>query len=216
MAISARPSWFARGKKLATGLRHGFRSGLEATNAELLKKRGVKVLFEVVKIKYVVPTTERTYTVDFELPNGILVETKGLFEPTDRAKHLFVKVQHPELDIRIVLQRPNTPLRKGSPTTYAMWCDKYGIKWATKVIPEAWLNEPGPHGRPGKAGGERIIRVSQEVKDDIIGPPRQPRSALGEASRRASQMARKTARAIRDRLSPNPRPRRRKSLNPSD
>lgn len=216
MAISARPSWFARGKRYAAGLRHGFRSGLEATNAELLKKRGVKVLFEVVKIKYVVPSMMRTYTVDFELPNGILVETKGLFEATDRAKHLFVRVQHPDLDIRIVLQRPNTPLRKGSPTTYAMWCDKYNIKWAAKVIPDAWLREPGPHGRPGKAGGERTIPVPEAFADDAVSSPRQSLAAVSKEASRASSVARKTARALRDRLSPDNRKGRRKPSPAAD
>jgi len=34
-------------------------------------------------------------------------------------------------------------LRRGSPTTYAMWCDKHGIKWADfrKGIPQEWIKE---------------------------------------------------------------------------
>src|SRR5262249_414898 len=126
--------WGRFKRTMAAGLRYGFRSGLEKTNAESLQKRGVKVSFEEVKIKYVVPSIEGTYRADFELPNAIIVETKGLFESTDRAKHLFIKTQHPELDIRFVFQRPNTPISKGSKTTYAMWCEKYGFKYATKVI----------------------------------------------------------------------------------
>lgn len=194
--IAKRPSWAARNAKArATGLKHGFRSGLEEMNAEFLTRKGAAVHFEEVKIKYVVPSIERTYSLDFELPNGIMVETKGKFEPIDRAKHLFIKTQHPDLDIRFVFQRPNTPLRKGSKTTYAMWAEKHGFKYAAKVIPEAWLNEPGPFGRKGVAGGPRTIPVSQAVKDDLIGPPRQPHSALHKPARGASKVARPRKRA---------------------
>lgn len=146
--------WWARVKDAtetkaeATGLRHGFRSGLEENNAKLLEAKGVPVLFEVRKIKYTIPEKVHTYTVDFELPNGILVETKGKFETQDRAKHLFIKTQHPGLDIRFVFQRPTDPIYKGSSTSLAQWADKYGFKWATKIIPEAWLREPGPKVKP--------------------------------------------------------------------
>lgn len=133
---------------LEVGLRHGFRSGLEEINAKLLKSLGYEVVFETVKIPYKVPETRRTYTPDFPLHNGILVETKGKLEPKDRAKHVFVQNQHPDLDIRFVFQRPYDKINKGSPTTYAAWADKNGFKWATRLIPEAWLKEAGPKRKP--------------------------------------------------------------------
>ena len=46
-----------------------------------------------------------------------------------------------ELDIRIVFQSAKTKIRKGSKTTYGMFCDKHGIMWAEKQIPESWLRE---------------------------------------------------------------------------
>lgn len=139
-----------RAKALAAdpGLRHGFRSGLEELNAQHLTNLGVEVQFESLVIPYTVPETHRKYTPDFPLPNGIIVETKGKLEPKDRAKHLFIKLQHPELDIRFVFQRPHDKINKGSPTSYAMWAEKYGFKWASRVIPEAWVKEPGPLRKP--------------------------------------------------------------------
>ncbi|CAE7866145.1 unnamed protein product, partial [Symbiodinium necroappetens] len=119
-------------------IRHGFRSGLEETNARHLEALGQKVRFEELKIPYIVPETRRTYSPDFILDNGIIIETKGKLEPKDRAKHLFIKTQHPDLDIRFVFQRPHDKINKGSPTSYAMWADKYGFKWASRIIPEAW------------------------------------------------------------------------------
>lgn len=133
---------------LEVGLRHGFRSGLEETNAKHLQSMGVAVDFESTKVAYTIPETKHTYTPDFTLPNGILIETKGKLEPKDRAKHLFVKFQNPELDIRFVFQRPHDPINKGSRTTYAIWCDKNGFKWATRLIPQKWVDEPGPSPKP--------------------------------------------------------------------
>ena len=54
---------------------------------------------------------------------------------------LLIKKQHPELDIRMVFQNPNGKIRKGSKTTYAIFCDKHEIKWASKTIPTAWYEE---------------------------------------------------------------------------
>ena len=135
---------------LEAGLRHGFRSGLEENNARQLKDLGVKVKFEETKIPYEVPLTKRKYTPDFELPNGILIETKGKLEPKDRAKHVLVQQQWPDLDIRFVFQRPHDKIRKGSPTTYAVWCDRNGFKWASRTIPEDWIKEAGPDRKPSE------------------------------------------------------------------
>lgn len=132
-------------KSNQAGLREGFRSGLEKRNADHLAKHGQPVIFEQHKIRYVVPETRRTYTPDFLLKsNGVIVETKGRFLPPDRAKHMLVKAQHPELDIRFVFSNPNAPLYKGSSTTLADWAEKYDFKWAAKLIPPSWWQEPGP------------------------------------------------------------------------
>lgn len=133
---------------MKNGLRLGFRSGLEADNANLLQQRGQEVRFEPFKIPFTVPVTHRKYTPDFCLENGIIVETKGKLEPKDRAKHMMIAQQHPELDIRFVFQRPHDKIVKGSKTTYAAWCDKLGFKWAARVIPEQWLAEKGPDKHP--------------------------------------------------------------------
>lgn len=75
------------------------------------------------------------------MKNGIIIEAKGLFDVKDRQKHLFIKEQYPDLDIRFVFQNPKNKLYSGSKTTYADWCDKYGFKWAAKVIPASWFTE---------------------------------------------------------------------------
>jgi len=119
-------------------LAEGYRSGLEDANAAHLRSHGVEPKFETVKIPYEQPAKKRTYTPDFpELPSGIIVETKGRFTVEDRQKHLWIKAQHPHLDIRFVFSNSRTRIRKGSPTTYADWCRKHGFLFADKLIPES-------------------------------------------------------------------------------
>ena len=98
-------------------------------------------MYERYCIQYVVPPRVTKYTPDFLLPNGIIIETKGRFLPEDRQKHILIKEQHPELDIRFVFTNSNAKLYKGSPTSYRQWCLKFGFKFAERRIPEAWLAE---------------------------------------------------------------------------
>jgi len=94
--------------------------------------------YEQFKIKYEVHEI-RTYTPDFELPNGIIIESKGRFVAADRKKHLLVQKQYPSLDIRFVFSNSRAKISKGSKTTYAMWCEKNGFQYADKLIPKEWL-----------------------------------------------------------------------------
>jgi|TARA_Y100000296_G_C5164512_1_gene253810 hypothetical protein len=122
--------------------RHGrYRSGLEAKIAADLDNHGVYVKYETHKISYTKPVTCHTYTPDFVLPNGIIIEAKGLFSSTDRKKHMFVKEQHPNLDIRFVFGNSQNKLYRGSPTTYAGWCLKKGFLYADRLIPVNWIEE---------------------------------------------------------------------------
>ena len=124
-------------------IKYGFRSGLEERVAEQLDQLGVSYTYEKVKLKYIKPASSHVYTPDFQLPNGIIVETKGRFLAPDRQKHLLVKRHNPDLDIRFVFSNSNARISKASKTTYAMWCRKNGYKFADKTIPEEWINERG-------------------------------------------------------------------------
>lgn len=135
-------------QSLADGRRLGFRSGLEVANARVIEARGEEVQFEPFKIPYTVPASAHKYTMDFCLENGICIETKGKLEPKDRGKHILIKEQYPELDIRFIFQRPHDKIYKGSPTSYASWCENQGFLWASKVIPESWFEEAGPKRHP--------------------------------------------------------------------
>jgi len=128
-----------KSKTRANAIKHGYRSGFEHTVSEKLTESKIDFSYETTVIQYIKPQTNHKYTVDFTLPNGILIETKGRWVMEDRKKHILIKDQHPELDIRIVFQNPKGKIRKGSKTTYADYCDKHGILWAEKQIPQEWL-----------------------------------------------------------------------------
>lgn len=128
-----------RSKLRQSALKAGYRSGLEQDNAKLLEGYNVDYEYEKFKIKYV--GKPRTYTPDFRLSNGIIVETKGRFIPSDRTKHLLVKEQHPELDIRFVFSNSNQRLSKISTQTYGGWCERHGFLYANGLIPVEWLKE---------------------------------------------------------------------------
>ncbi len=118
-----------------------YRSGLEENIAKQLSSKGVKVQFEEYSLGYTKPETQHKYTCDFILPNGIMIESKGLFDVDDRKKHILIKEQHPDLDIRFVFSRSASKLYKGAKTTYADWCVKNGFQYADKLIPDEWLKE---------------------------------------------------------------------------
>lgn len=122
-------------------LRSGYRSKFEQKIADWFKLLKIPFSYESLKIPYVVPEKLAHYTPDFVLKNGIIIEAKGEFSAHDRIKHLLIKQQHPELDIRFLFMRQSVTLNKRSKTTYADWCIKYGFQFAEKTIPAAWLKQ---------------------------------------------------------------------------
>lgn len=84
---------------------------------------------------------DHKYNPDFKVKEGVYIETKGLFKAADRAKHLHIREQHPDITIYLVFQNPNNRLSRVSKTTYGMWADKHGIGWTTLEagIPKEWL-----------------------------------------------------------------------------
>lgn len=118
-----------------------YRSGLEDKVAEQLRDAEIDADYEKYQISYEIPATSHHYTPDFVLPNGIIIETKGIFDVDDRKKHLLIQAQYPKLDIRFVFSSSKARIYKGSKTTYADWCSKYGFKYADHYIPDKWLRE---------------------------------------------------------------------------
>lgn len=138
------------------------RSKFESTTAAYLKKMGAIFEYEGHKIEYVWPERKSKYIPDFLiLRNGIFIETKGRFVSADRKKHLLIKEQHPEIDIRFCFLNAYNRLSKTSKTTYADWCDKNGFLWCHKIIPKAWLkSSDGTRTRKRRRSSSLGTRIS--------------------------------------------------------
>lgn len=122
------------------GIKYGYASGIEhEISLQIELVTGQRALYEPLKIPYQRKVSH--YTPDFLLPNGIFIETKGRFIAQDRTKHRLIKEQHPLVDIRFVFTNAKQKISKGSKTTYADWCDKFGFKYSEGSIPAEWFNE---------------------------------------------------------------------------
>ena len=140
-------------------IKYGYRSGLEHKISMALDTIKYKYNYESIKIEWE-DLAYRTYTPDFILNNGIIIETKGRFLTADRRKHLCIKKQHPKLDIRFVFTNSRSKLSKGAKSTYAEWCIKHDFRYYDRIIPEDWLKEKGKNKHPNfiKFKGSKIKR----------------------------------------------------------
>ena len=122
-----------------------YKGGLELSIAMKLHTIKAKFEYETIKIQWQ-DLCYRTYKPDFILDNGIIIEAKGHFTAAHRRKHVEVKKQHPNLDIRFVFSNSKTKIGKKSKTTYAKWCELKGFKYhcvytTGKLLPDNWVNE---------------------------------------------------------------------------
>jgi hypothetical protein len=119
----------------------GYRSGLEDRVEKELKEAGCSAEYEPFKIPYFVPASQHRYTPDFVLENGIVIETKGRWDLDSRKKHKLLKEQYPDLDLRMVFSNSKARIRKGAKTRYCDVCEKLGIPYADKSVPQEWVQE---------------------------------------------------------------------------
>jgi hypothetical protein len=119
-------------------------SKFEESFEKTLIAGGVVYTYEAIKVKFTPPAKERTKTWDWliETDSGktFVCETKGYWSPRNRLDETEAIHQN-TADVRYCFQRAKTPIRKGSKTTYADWCDKNGILWCEGTIPPSWLCE---------------------------------------------------------------------------
>ena len=112
-----------------------YKSRFERRFASDLKQR--RIVFDYEKHKFSYQPKIKTYTPDFYMPEfDLFVETKVFFNVADRVKHLLIKEQHPDVDIRFVFMNPFTKINRKSSTTYASWCEEHGFQYAEERIPK--------------------------------------------------------------------------------
>lgn len=105
------------------------RSKLEEHFERILVDYEISYEYETTIIPYIVPESNHKYKVDWTLPNGILIETKGyLSDHTERTKYILIKKQRPDLDLRFVFSNPNK-LCGGMKKKHFQWAEENGFKW---------------------------------------------------------------------------------------
>lgn len=107
------------------------RSKLELKFEEILKENNVEYDYEVTKIQYIIPESKHTYTVDWTIGNGTLLETKGyLSDHRERNKYILIKQQQPDIDLRFVFDNENK-LCGGTKMTHGKWAEKAGFQYCS-------------------------------------------------------------------------------------
>ena len=121
------------------------RSKLEENFEKLLNEYKFSYEYETTVIPYIVPESKHKYTVDWTLPNGILVETKGyLSDLVERTKYILIKKQYPELDLRFVFANP-AKLCGGMKKKHWQWAEEQGFLWCGITDIDTiikWAEEP--------------------------------------------------------------------------
>ena len=147
-----------------------FKSRFEQQFALLLKKLGVEYSYEKGVVSYVLRCD---YKPDFRV-GDIIIETKGLFDSADRRKHLAIKEQNPDVDIRFVFLRDNR-ITKTSKTRYSDWCEKHGFKYHVGLgVPEAWLFEAFGHKSKTKNVYKTSIKTTKNKKHTKVHRKKRP------------------------------------------
>jgi hypothetical protein len=116
-----------------------YRSNFEAEIGRALYERGIDFKYEPNKIPY--QPKSKVYIPDFYVPdNNFYIEVKGRLLQSDRVKHVLIKDQHPDLEVKFLFQNANQKIYKGSKTTYASWADRHGFEWSEKRLQTEWFN----------------------------------------------------------------------------
>lgn len=129
------------------------RSKFENRIGQDLINRGIPFTYEAKSFKYKIKpynakclacgSTEvyetRSYTPDFFLYNGVIIEAKGRWTARDRKIMLAVRESNPELDIRMLFMNPKVWLTSAHKKNYGDWCTFKGIKWSSTQVPDEWI-----------------------------------------------------------------------------
>ena len=143
---------------------NGYASGLELENGRVLERSGLEFWYESgpCEIEYTLPirgghcldcegkqvVSKHKYTADFAFRSKtgklILVECKGhplAWTGKTRSKHQQIKKQFPDMDLRFVFSDQHKRISSSSKTTNAQWCKRQKFLCASRLIPQAWLEE---------------------------------------------------------------------------
>jgi hypothetical protein len=95
--------------------------------------KSADVLFGYERDTFSYQHKPQKYTVDFTIrkPSGVKVyyEYKGKLDGPTRKKLRAIKESNPDLDLRLVFEKPNNKLYRGAKMRYWEWAERYGFIW---------------------------------------------------------------------------------------
>lgn len=117
-----------------------YKSRLELMFATLCFKHGLAFEYEAEKFPYIRPSH---YNPDWKIADKVFIETKGYLAPSDRAKLIAFKEQHPDITILMLFAAADNKLNSKSKTTYGQWASKNGFDWADirDGLPVKWWEQ---------------------------------------------------------------------------
>jgi len=125
----------------------GMKSILEVQVAASLDEMGVEWLYEHETLVYHTclgwdescNVKTQTYTPDFTLKNGVLLEAKGKMTLDTRKKMVAVKRCHPDRRICMIFGYANNKLSaRPNATRYWQWAEAEGFEWSDIVVKKEW------------------------------------------------------------------------------
>ena len=145
-----------RGWKYGKKRDSGYRSAAEEKVADHLTALSVGFSYESLKLNYEKPVRKgkckdcdgkkvvkvATYTPDFVLDNGRIIEYKGRLTATDRSKLIAVRNSNPDTKIHLLFGSDNK-LQKNSEKRYSDWATANGFDYAIGNPPKRWLRSAG-------------------------------------------------------------------------
>jgi hypothetical protein len=112
----------------------GYGKKFEKKVLEELHENGVSFTFEGLKLSYSITAI---YKPDIVLPNGVIIEVKTFLPYDEQRKLRAVKESNPDLDIRLLFEKPDKKL-PNSKLTHGEWATKYGFIWTEGTVPKEW------------------------------------------------------------------------------
>ena len=131
----------------------GYRSGAEEKLAQWLTDQGIQFTYEGLKLEYYKTVRggvclnceekstvrqKRSYTPDFVLENGTIIEYKGRLTSSDRTKLLAVKKSNPDVSIRLLFGSDNKLVKNGT-KRYSDWACDNDFDFAIGSVPKRWI-----------------------------------------------------------------------------
>jgi len=88
----------------------------------------------------------KVYSPDFRIlkedGSYMYIETKGFFDYEARNKMATVRKQYPDMDLRMVFQKPDKKLSKAkSSIPYSTWAERNNYEWSSFCLPTSWREE---------------------------------------------------------------------------